>query len=93
MMNMINRRQFLQITGAGAAGLLAGGLPSLINIEDARAASNPEGKFIPDRDIALKASPDCFWFPTTKKKQPNCRPGTTTSPWSFRIAPLITATS
>ncbi len=31
MMNMINRRQFLQITGGGAAGLLAGGLPSLIN--------------------------------------------------------------
>ena len=30
---MINRRQFLQISGAGAAGLLAGGLPSLVNIE------------------------------------------------------------
>ena len=54
---MINRRQFLQISGAGAAGLLAGGLPSLINNEGARAASNPEGKFIPDLDIALKATP------------------------------------
>ena len=54
---MINRRQFLQISGAGAAGLLAGSLPSLVNIEGARAASNPEGKFIPDLDIALKATP------------------------------------
>jgi FtsP/CotA-like multicopper oxidase with cupredoxin domain len=56
-MNMINRRQFLQISGAGAAGLLAGDLPSLVNIEGARAASNPEGKFMPDLDIALKATP------------------------------------
>ena len=56
-MNMFNRRQFLQITGAGAAGLMAGGLPSLINNEGARAASNPEGEFIPDLDIALKATP------------------------------------
>jgi FtsP/CotA-like multicopper oxidase with cupredoxin domain len=56
-MNMINRRQFLQITGAGTAGLLAGSLPSLVNIEGARAASNPEGEFIPDLDIALKATP------------------------------------
>jgi FtsP/CotA-like multicopper oxidase with cupredoxin domain len=54
---MINRRQFLQISGAGAAGLLTGGLPALVNIEGARAASNPEGKFIPDLDIALKATP------------------------------------
>ena len=56
-MNMINRRQFLQITSAGAAGFLAGGLPSFVNIEGARAASNPEGEFIPDLDIALKATP------------------------------------
>jgi len=56
-MNMINRRQFLQISGASAAGLLAGGLPLLVNNEGARAASNPEGKFIPDLDIALKATP------------------------------------
>ena len=54
---MINRRQFLQITSAGAAGFLAGGLPSLVNVEGARAASNPEGEFIPDLDIALKATP------------------------------------
>ena len=57
MMNEINRRRFLQISGAGAAGLLAGGLPSLVNNGGARAASNPEGKFIPDLDIALKATP------------------------------------
>ncbi len=56
-MNMINRRQFLQITGAGAAGFLAGGIPSFVNIEGARAASNPTGKFIPDLDLALKATP------------------------------------
>jgi FtsP/CotA-like multicopper oxidase with cupredoxin domain len=55
--NMISRRLFLQITGAGAAGFMAGGLPSLVNIEGARATSNPEGKFIPDLDIALKATP------------------------------------
>jgi FtsP/CotA-like multicopper oxidase with cupredoxin domain len=54
---LINRRQFLQISGAGAAGLLAGGLPSLVNNKGARAASNPESKFIPDLDIALKATP------------------------------------
>ncbi len=73
MINMINRRQFLQITGGGAAGLLAGGLPSLINIEDARAASNPEGKFIPDIDIALKASP----------AEIPILPGNPTSVWSY----------
>jgi len=54
---MINRRQFLQISGAGAAGFMAGGLPSIVNIEGARAASIPAGKFIPDLDIALKATP------------------------------------
>ena len=56
MMNRINRRQFLQISGASAAGLLAGGLPLLADHEGARAASNPEDKFIPDLDIALKAT-------------------------------------
>jgi FtsP/CotA-like multicopper oxidase with cupredoxin domain len=54
---MINRRQFLEITGAGAAGLLAGGIPSLIGLKDVRAASNPQGSFVPDLDIALKAAP------------------------------------
>ena len=54
---MINRRQFLKITGAGATGLLTGGLSSFGICEGARAASNPAGKFIPDLDIALKATP------------------------------------
>jgi hypothetical protein len=56
-MIVINRRQFLKITGAGTTGLLTGGLPSLGVRDGARAASNPMGKFIPDLDIALKAIP------------------------------------
>ncbi len=54
---MINRRQFFQITGGAAAGLLTGGIPSLANFEGAHAASIPEGKFMPDLEIALKATP------------------------------------
>ena len=73
-MNMINRRQFLQITGAGTAGFLAGGIPALVNSDGARAASNPEGKFIPDMEIALKA---------TSSEIP-ILPGNPTSVWSYR---------
>jgi FtsP/CotA-like multicopper oxidase with cupredoxin domain len=54
---MINRRQFLQITGAGSATLLTGGIASLIDIKGAVAASNPSDDFLPDLDIALKAAP------------------------------------
>ena len=74
MINMFSRRQFLQITGAGAADLLAGGLPSLANIEDAHAASNPQAEFVPDLEIALKASPSEFPI----------LPGNPTSVWSYR---------
>ena len=71
---MINRRQFLQITGAGTAGFLAGGIPALVNSDGARAASNPEGKFIPDMEIALKATPS----------EIPILPGNPTSVWSYR---------
>ena len=71
---MINRRQFLQITSAGAAGLLAGGIPSLVNIEGARAASKSEGKFSPDLDISLKATP----------AEVPILPGNPTSVWHYQ---------
>ena len=32
---MINRRQFLQIAGAGTAGLITGGLGSLLEVQPA----------------------------------------------------------
>ena len=54
---MINRRQFLQISGAGAAGLWTGNLPLLGNNGGAQAAATPTGEFIPDLDTALKAIP------------------------------------
>ena len=53
---MINQRQFLQITGAGTASLLTGGISSLLNIKGANAASSPSDEFLPDLDIALKAT-------------------------------------
>ena len=55
---MISRRQFMQLTGAGAVGLLTGGITSLANIERIHAAANQNNKFIPDLEIALKATPD-----------------------------------
>jgi len=55
---MINRRQFLQMTGVGTAGLMTGGLGSLLDIQPARAQSNRNGNFVPDIDISLKATPD-----------------------------------
>jgi FtsP/CotA-like multicopper oxidase with cupredoxin domain len=73
-MKMINRRQFLQITSAGAAGLLTGGIPSLVNIEGARAASKSKGEFIPDLDIALKATP----------AEVPILPGNPTGVWQFQ---------
>jgi blue copper oxidase len=55
---MINRRQFLQITGTGAAGFLTGGMTSLLNAGGARAAIHESNDFKPDLDIALKAAAD-----------------------------------
>jgi FtsP/CotA-like multicopper oxidase with cupredoxin domain len=53
---MINRRQFLRITGAGAAGLVTSGMTSLLNVGEANAASHVSKGFTPDLDIALKAT-------------------------------------
>ncbi len=53
---MINRRQFIQITGAGAAGLLTGSMTSLLKAGKANAAGNISSGFTPDLDIALKAT-------------------------------------
>ncbi len=71
---MINRRQFFQFTGAAAAGLLSRSIPSLGDTEGTRSASNPEGKFIPDLDIALKA---------TSAEIP-ILPGNPTNVWSYQ---------
>jgi FtsP/CotA-like multicopper oxidase with cupredoxin domain len=49
---MLNRREFLYLTGAGAAGLLAGHGRGLLPV--AHAASLPD--FQPDVELALKAS-------------------------------------
>jgi FtsP/CotA-like multicopper oxidase with cupredoxin domain len=57
-MNMINRRQFLQITGAGAAGLITGNMTSLLSAGGADAAEQGSSGFTPDLDIALKAAAD-----------------------------------
>jgi FtsP/CotA-like multicopper oxidase with cupredoxin domain len=73
-MNMINRRKFLQMTGAASAGLLAGGIPWPAEIKKARAASIPKGKFIPDLDIALKATP----------AEVPILPGTPTDVWTYQ---------
>ncbi len=53
---MINRRQFLQFTGAGAAGLLTGSMTSLISAGRANAAEPVSSGFVPDLDIALNAA-------------------------------------
>jgi len=54
---MINRRQFLKVTGAGAAALASGGITSLVKAAAAGALTNPASNFNPDLDIALKATP------------------------------------
>ncbi len=71
---MINRRQFLQITGAGATSLLTGGISSLVNIKETNAASNPSDEFLPDIDIALKATP----------AEISILPGNPTNVWRFQ---------
>ena len=70
---MINRRQFLQIAGAGTAGLITGGLGSLLEVLPAGAQSISAGNFIPDLDIALKATP----------AQVPIFPGNATGVWRF----------
>jgi len=54
---MINRRQFLHLAGGGAVGFVTGGFGSLLNLQTAAARTKPDPKFVPDLDIALKATP------------------------------------
>jgi FtsP/CotA-like multicopper oxidase with cupredoxin domain len=55
---MINRRQFLKFTGAGAAALVTGGIPSFAGAVGADTGLKSAENFEPDLDIALKAAPD-----------------------------------
>jgi hypothetical protein len=71
---MINRRQFLHITAAGAAGLLTGGMASLLNAGVARAANHVSGEFNPDLDVVLKAAAD----------EIPILPGAPTDVWRFK---------
>jgi blue copper oxidase len=71
---MINRRQFLRITGAGAAGLVTGGMTSLLSVKGANAARHESKGFTPDLDLALKA---------TAKEIP-ILPGDPTGVWQFQ---------
>jgi FtsP/CotA-like multicopper oxidase with cupredoxin domain len=71
---MISRRQFLQMAGMGTAGLMTGGLGSLLNVQPARARSKPNGNFIPDLDLSLKATPE----------EVPILPGNPTGVWRFK---------
>ena len=73
-MNMITRRQFLKRTGAGAVGLIAGSMTSLVTASGADAVSKPVKNFVPDLDIDLKASPG----------EIPILPGNPTSVWRYR---------
>jgi len=44
---MINRRKFLHLAGAGAAGILTGGLDSMISVSSVGAAVTGNKKFDP----------------------------------------------
>jgi FtsP/CotA-like multicopper oxidase with cupredoxin domain len=70
---MINRRQFLKLTGAGAAGLLTGGMTSLVNASGPDGALKPVKNFVPDLDIDLRATP----------AQVPILPGSSTNVWRF----------
>ena len=71
---MINRRHFLHITGAGAVGLLTGGITSLVDLERVHAAAKQNNEFIPDLDLSLKATPD----------EVSIFSGTPTSVWRYQ---------
>jgi len=72
---MISRRQFIQFTAAGAAGLLTGGLgSSLIAGQDAAAAGKGRDGFNPDLDLALTATPG----------EVPILPGDPTGVWQFK---------
>jgi FtsP/CotA-like multicopper oxidase with cupredoxin domain len=71
---MINRRQFLTITGAGASALVTGGITSLVEAAGAGATTKSAANFNPDLDIALKATP----------AEIPILPGNPTRVWSYR---------
>ncbi len=71
---MINRRQFIQITGAGTLSLATGGLGSLLAAPSAFAEANTGSEFEPDLDISLTVHP----------AQVPIFPGTPTGVWSFQ---------
>ena len=71
---MMNRRQFLHLAAGGAAGLVTGGLGSLVNLQPAAARTKPDPKFVPDLDIALKATPG----------EVHILPGNPTSVWHYQ---------
>ncbi|MGD8519868.1 MAG: multicopper oxidase domain-containing protein [Desulfobacterales bacterium] len=54
---MISRRRFLQMTAAGAAGIVSGGFGSLLDSQPANAQTKSNPNFMPDLDISLKATP------------------------------------
>ena len=69
---MLNRRQFLKLSGAGAATLATGAISSLVRASGA--ASKVTKGFNPDLDIALNAAP----------AEISILPGKPTRVWSFR---------
>ena len=71
---MINRRQFLKVTGAGAAALASGGITSLVEATGGDPKLKAAKIFNPDLDIALKA---------TRAEIPILA-GHPTSVWSYR---------
>ena len=71
---MINRRQFLKVTGAGAAALAAGGISSLVEASGSEVTLKQENKFNPDLDIALTATP----------AEVSILPGHPTRVWTYR---------
>ncbi|MDX2502027.1 MAG: multicopper oxidase domain-containing protein, partial [Deltaproteobacteria bacterium] len=68
------RRQFLQITGAGAAGLLTGSMTSFLSAGKANATGQVSSNFTPDLDIDLKAAADTIPI----------LPGDPTGVWRFQ---------
>jgi FtsP/CotA-like multicopper oxidase with cupredoxin domain len=71
---MINRRQFLKVSGAGAAAFVMGGVNCLVDAAGSGAAAKSAQNFNPDLDIALKATP----------AEIPILPGDPTRVWSFR---------
>jgi hypothetical protein len=71
---MIGRRQFMEITSAGALNLVSGGIGSLLSLPSAFAEAKSGSNFNPDLDISLTAQPN----------QIPIFPGTDTRVWSFK---------